>query len=66
MGSYLQGENAPVLNWISVRSLLAIASKYELPSKSIDFVLSFPQSDLDVDVLMGLTLGMEVGGNRIE
>ena len=47
---------APVLNWISVRSLLAIASIHELTSMSIDFVLDFTLYDLDVDVSMDITL----------
>ena len=45
---------APVVNWINVRVLLAIAIIYELPNISIDFVLAFPQADLDVDVYMEL------------
>jgi len=55
---------APVVNWISVRALLAIASIHKLPSRSIDFVLAFPQADLDVDVFMELPIGMDVDGNR--
>ena len=46
----------PVVNWISVRSLLAIASIHEFLIVSIDFVLTFPQSNLDGDVLMELPL----------
>ena len=37
---------APVVNWASVRFLLAVAKIHGLPSKSIDFVLAFPQADL--------------------
>ena len=36
-----QDTYAPVVNWISVRSILAISSIHELPSRSIDFVLAF-------------------------
>ena len=43
--------------------MLAIASVHEFPSISIDFVLDFPQADLDVNVFTELTLGMEVDGN---
>ena len=45
-----------VVNWISVRSLLNIASKNELTIRSIEFVLPFPQSGLDADVFVGLPL----------
>ena len=53
-----------MLNWISVSLLLAIASIYELPSRSIDFVPAFSQYDLDVNIFMDLLLGMGVDGNR--
>ena len=46
-----------VVNWISVRSLLAIPSIHELTSKSIDFVLAFTQSELDMDIFMDIPLG---------
>ena len=38
---------APVVNWISVRILLALSIIHKLESKSIDFVLAFPQADLE-------------------
>ena len=37
---------APVVNWASVRLLLIIAKIHNLPSKVIDFVLAFTQTDL--------------------
>ena len=43
---------ATVVNWISVRSLLALAIIHEFPSRSIDFVLAFPQDYFDVGVFM--------------
>ena len=54
---------APVVNWISVRSLLDIESIHEFPRRSIDFVLDFTQSDFDVDVFMDLPSGVGVDGN---
>ena len=56
----------PVVNWIIVRSLLAIASIHEFPIRSIDFVLAFTQDDLYVYVFVGIHLGMGVDGNRVE
>ena len=41
-----------MVHWISVSSLLAIASIHELPSRSIEFLLAFTQADIDVGVLM--------------
>jgi hypothetical protein len=51
---------APTVNWISVRFLLIIAEILEIDTKAIDFVLAFPQADLDVPVYMELPAGMEI------
>ena len=53
---------APVVNWISVRFLLILSELAGLESRTIDFVLAFPQADLDVPVYMELPIGMEVPG----
>ena len=55
----------PVINWISVRSLLDIASIHEFPSRSIDFILAFPPDDLDLDVFIDQPLEIIVDGNRV-
>ena len=52
---------APVVNWISVRILLALSIIHKLNSKSIDFVLAFPQADLEREVFMELPYGFEFG-----
>ena len=57
---------APVVNGITVTSLLDIASLHDLPRISIIFVLAFPQADLDVEVFMELPLGIGVDENRGE
>jgi hypothetical protein len=49
---------APVVTWASVCLLLVIAKIHGLQSKSIDFVLAFPQVDLDVPVYMELPAGV--------
>jgi hypothetical protein len=50
------GENywetySPVVNMLSVQLLLTISQLHDLETESIDFVLAFPQADLDVDIL---------------
>ena len=50
---------APVVNWASVWLLLAIAKIHNLPSRSIDFVLAFPQADLEIPVYMELLMGFQ-------
>ena len=59
MGTY-----EPVVNWISVRSLLSIASINKLPSRSIKLVIEFTQYDLDVDVFMEISLCMGFDINK--
>ena len=49
---------SPVVNMLSVRLLLAICHIHGLDSKAIDFVLAFPQADLDIDIWMELPEGM--------
>ena len=57
---------APVVNWISIRFLLVLSEIVGLESKAVDFVLAFPQADLDVPVYMELPAGMEIAGAKYE
>jgi len=50
---------APVVNWASVRLILAIAKIHGLSSKRIDFALAFPQADLEIPVYMELPIGFD-------
>ena len=52
---------APVVNWISVRLLLILSIIHNLDTKSIDFVLAFPQATLKRDFFMELPYGFEYG-----
>ena len=52
---------APVVNWISVRLMLAITIIHKLETKSVDFILAFPQAELDRDVFMELPYGFQYG-----
>jgi hypothetical protein len=49
----------PVVKWASVRLILAIAKIHGLLSKSIDFMLAFPQADLEIPAYMKLPLGFD-------
>ncbi len=55
---------APVVNWISVRFLLALFEMIGLESRAIDFMLAFPQAKLDAPVYMELPMGMDVPGSE--
>jgi hypothetical protein len=53
---------SPVVNMLTVCLLLALCNIHGLESKSIDFILAFPQGDLDVDIWMELPTGIVVSG----
>ena len=68
-GMQTWGENywetyAPVVNWLSVRTLLIVSILNDLDARSIDFTLAFPQADLDVDVFMELPVGFDHEGSK--
>ena len=52
---------APVVNWISVRLLMILSIIHNLDTKSIDFLLAFPQATLERDVFMEMPYGFEYG-----
>ena len=46
-----------------VRLILAIAKLQNLNSKEIDFVLAFPQADLEEDIWIYIPIGFQVDGH---
>jgi hypothetical protein len=52
---------SPVVQWATVRLLLIIASIENLHTRQVDFVLAFPQADLDVVIYMNLPQGFDEG-----
>ena len=59
--SYLE-TYSPVANMLSVRLILAIAKIHNIDSKSIDFVLAFPQADFKEDIWTQLSVGFQIDG----
>ena len=58
---------SPVVNWMSVRLILILAIIHDLPARAIDFVLAFPQAELDTPVYMELPAGCDPdSGSRHE
>jgi hypothetical protein len=53
---------SPVINMLTVCLLLILCNIHGLESKSIDFILAFPQADLDVDIWMEPPTGIVVSG----
>ena len=56
---------APTVNWISIMFLLVVAQILDLNAQAIDFVLAFPQADLEVPVYMELPAGMDLEGRGV-
>jgi hypothetical protein len=54
------GKNTSVVNTVTVCLILLLARIYKLESKAIDFVLAFPQAELDVNIWMYLSIGFQV------
>ena len=54
---------SPVVNMMYVRLIVAISKLHNLNSKAIDFVLAFPQADLEEDIWMYLPIGFQVDGH---
>ena len=52
---------APVVQWMSLRIMLTLAAIENSHTKSIDFLLAYPQADVDVDIYMELPQGFNVG-----
>ena len=51
---------APKLNWIGIRFLLIVSQILDLNTQAIDFILAFPQADIDVPVYMELPTGRDL------
>ena len=51
--------SSPVVQWITVHLLLILASAENLHTCQVDFVLAFPQADLDVLIYMQLPQGID-------
>ena len=58
-GSYWE-RYPPLVNMLTVRLILVISKINSLDSKAIDFVLSFPQADLEEYIRMQLPIGFKV------
>jgi hypothetical protein len=50
---------SPVVNMVTVHLILLLAQIYKLDLNAIDFVLAFPQAELDVNIWMYLPIGFQ-------
>ena len=49
-----------MVKWLSVRMMLVLSIIENLHLKSIDFVLAYPQADLEIDIFMELLMGFNL------
>ena len=67
-GQYYWNTYAPIVTWDSVRLILVVAKIHNIDTKSIDFVLAFPEADLTIPLHMELPVGVtpidETDSNR--
>ena len=52
---------APVVSWMSVRTLLVLSKINNLHTKSIDFVQAYPQADIKVTIYLHTPQGVSFG-----
>jgi hypothetical protein len=53
---------SPVVNWFSIRLCLIFALLFSWWTRQIDFVLAFPQADVECDLFMELPRGLSFEG----
>ena len=53
---------SPVVNWFSIRLLLAKALLHNWHTRQIDFVMAYPQADIETELFMKLPAGIELPG----
>jgi hypothetical protein len=49
---------SPVVNWFSIRHTLVLSLIYQWKTRQIDFVLAFPQADVECELYMELSRGL--------
>ena len=54
---------APVVNWFSIRLLLAQALLNNWHTRQVDFVLAYPQADIETELFMKLPRGIQLPNN---
>ena len=55
---------APVISWMAVRSMLTLSKIHNLHTKSIDFVLAYPQADVKTPIFLYTPQGVLLAQGR--
>ena len=56
---------APVVSWTSIRLFLILSVLKGWHTRQIDFVLAYPQADIECDMYMEIPQGFNFGGSRV-
>jgi hypothetical protein len=57
---------SPVVNWFLIRLFLVISIMNDWHTRQIDFVLAFPQADVECDIFMAIPPGFNLKGRKKE
>jgi histone deacetylase 1/2 len=55
---------SPVVKWSSIRMFLTLAVINKWHTRQVDFVLAYPQADIETDLYMEIPRGFEFAGTR--
>ena len=55
---------SPVVGWTTIRTFLILYIMNKWASRQVDFVLAFPQADIECDMYMEIPQGFHVDGPR--
>lgn len=56
--------HSPVVGWSTIRLFLNLMILNGWTSRQVDFVLAFPQAEIECDIFMEVPVGFEVNGSR--
>jgi Reverse transcriptase (RNA-dependent DNA polymerase) len=54
---------APVVTWAAIRLILALVLIHKWHTRQIDFVLAYPQADVECDLYMKIPKGFTIQGH---
>ena len=55
---------SPVVGWEAIRTFLTIAIQQNWQTRQLDFVLAFPQAEVECDMFMEVPRGCSIKGSR--
>ena len=56
-GMHYDETHLPVVRWLTIRFVIVLALLHGWATRQLDFVLAYPQADIEADVFMELPQG---------